>query len=797
MTLPHARVLADALARHHPGCRLTALSLGGDPSRWGDAPFEVLLPADLGVPEAAGLATTHAAQDVAMILRPALLAHVGKRDVSDHVCFLTPDHDVLGPLDSVAENGAPIAIVRRVDGELPDDTFSPNPADLASHGLYSEDFIVVGPGARAQAFLSWYSLRLSSLLPRLAFVEPPPERDAARRHARRLLMLTPSLFGARPIDDPGLEASAWNLHARPLTREADGVLARQRPLLTLHFEGFDPQRPYWLSERADRVRVGDDPVLAALCEDYAARLLGHAGEHLDLREHIGRPMPSGVVFDARLLSLHEQALTEDATIGDVFTQEGCDAFMGWLLGPAPAGAQAQITRYLHRVYVERSDLPQAFPDLDGADGHAFASWAWTFGRSELAIPEVFLPPRAGGDPVEVMQPATAAAPPSLGVNVAGFFKGTLGLGEAARLYVRALDAAQVPVTTTTVDVDPPIQQADRRLGKDYGTLEFADLEAAEECAFNLICVNADEFPRFVAGSGADFFAARHSIGVWAWETDVIPERWDPAYADLDEIWVYSRFVAEHIGRASPVPVVCMPLPVLVPDSGGASSGIELPPGFYFMFMFDYFSTPRRKNPAGVIEAFKRAFTPGEGPQLLIKTIHGAARPRASEELRHAAAGRTDVHVIDCALSSAAKNALLMECDCYVSLHRSEGYGLTLAECMALGKPVIGTGYSGNLDFMSPANSYLVDYEMTTVGHGVEIYPPEGRWAEPDLDHAAALMRGIHADPDAARARGLRAQRDIAASLSPEAVGRIARARLERLLVFGAADGGPGAEPCPG
>jgi len=237
--------------------------------------------------------------------------------------------------------------------------------------------------------------------------------------------------------------------------------------------------------------------------------------------------------------------------------------------------------------------------------------------------------------------------------------------------------------------------------------------------------------------------------------------------------------------------------VLVPDSGGASSGIELPPGFYFMFMFDYFSTPRRKNPAGVIEAFKRAFTPGEGPQLLIKTIHGAARPRASEELRHAAAGRTDVHVIDCALSSAAKNALLMECDCYVSLHRSEGYGLTLAECMALGKPVIGTGYSGNLDFMSPANSYLVDYEMTTVGHGVEIYPPEGRWAEPDLDHAAALMRGIHADPDAARARGLRAQRDIAASLSPEAVGRIARARLERLLVFGAADGGPGAEPCPG
>ncbi len=121
-------------------------------------------------------------------------------------------------------------------------------------------------------------------------------------------------------------------------------------------------------------------------------------------------------------------------------------------------------------------------------------------------------------------------------------------------------------------------------------------------------------------------------------------------------------------------------------------------------------------------------------------------------------------------------------DCYVSLHRSEGFGLTLAEAMSLGKPVIATGYSGNVDFMDPGCSYLVDYTLTEVGPGVEIYPAEGIWAEPDLDHAAALMRQVYENPDDAAERAERGRLRIAEQLSPEACGAIARGRLERLAV---------------
>ena len=197
-------------------------------------------------------------------------------------------------------------------------------------------------------------------------------------------------------------------------------------------------------------------------------------------------------------------------------------------------------------------------------------------------------------------------------------------------------------------------------------------------------------------------------------------------------------------------------------------------------MFDFFSTLRRKNAAGLIEAFARAFAPGEGPRLLLKTINGRLRPEAESELRRKIAHHPDIELIDAYLDPAQNAALLARADCYVSLHRSEGFGLTLAESMALGTPVIATGYSGNTDFTTPQNSYLVDWTPTRVGPECDIYPAEGSWAEPDLDHAAELMRRVWQRPEEAHAKADRARDDIHRLYAPEVVGRLARARLERL-----------------
>jgi glycosyltransferase involved in cell wall biosynthesis/SAM-dependent methyltransferase len=374
---------------------------------------------------------------------------------------------------------------------------------------------------------------------------------------------------------------------------------------------------------------------------------------------------------------------------------------------------------------------------------------------------------------------TPPALQSLGVNVAGFLRGGLGLGQAARLYVAALTESGVPVRTMTVD--PRMPDVPGAVAK---STEFTDITTDADLPFNLVCVNAPELPAFHAEAGREFFEDRYTIGVWAWETDVVPASWDRAFALVDEIWVYSSYIVELLSHAAPVPVVRMPLPIVPPDPHGADLTIDVPDGFTFLFIFDFFSTLQRKNPLGLVEAFKRAFEPGEGPHLLLKSFNGDYKPDRLAQLRRAAEGRPDIHIVDRFVSEGERAALMARCDAYVSLHRAEGFGLTLGEAMALGKPVIGTGFSSNLDFMNAGNSYLVDYEMTRVGPEGENYPAEGQWAEPDLDHAAALMREVWRNQDQAKARGAIARREIAEAFSVRAVGDLARARLKRIARVG-------------
>jgi hypothetical protein len=197
-------------------------------------------------------------------------------------------------------------------------------------------------------------------------------------------------------------------------------------------------------------------------------------------------------------------------------------------------------------------------------------------------------------------------------------------------------------------------------------------------------------------------------------------------------------------------------------------------------MFDFHSVIERKNPMAAIEAFRHAFEPGSGASLVIKSINRTSKLDDYDRLRFAARGHPDIHLIDRYVSPSEKDAMLAAADCYVSLHRSEGFGLTPAEAMYLGKPVIATGYSGNLDYMTPDNSYLVDYTLCPIGPGNFPYPADGEWAEPDLDHAARLMREVAGDPAAAEPRGRQAALDIRRAYSPEAAGETMEHRLAQV-----------------
>ncbi|MQA31946.1 MAG: glycosyltransferase, partial [Luteitalea sp.] len=321
--------------------------------------------------------------------------------------------------------------------------------------------------------------------------------------------------------------------------------------------------------------------------------------------------------------------------------------------------------------------------------------------------------------------------------------------------------------------------------KAHDFLERGDGRAPHD--INIVCVNADRTPLFVADAGREFLQGRHTVGLWFWELEQFPDVMHHGFDYVDEVWAASDFVAEAIRAVGRRPVYTVPLPVPIPQysPGVTRESLGIPASFLFLFMFDFFSVMERKNPMGVIRAFERAFQPGEGPTLVLKTINGDSRLNDLEKLREAAVHRPDVLILDGYYSAEQKNALLGLCNCYVSLHRSEGLGLTMAEAMGLGKPVIATGYSGNLHFMTPDNSYMVDYARVHVGAECDPYPAHCFWAEPDLDQAARLMRRVYEAQDEAALKGRQARLDILTRHNLESSASAVRRRVEEIRRTGA------------
>ena len=377
-----------------------------------------------------------------------------------------------------------------------------------------------------------------------------------------------------------------------------------------------------------------------------------------------------------------------------------------------------------------------------------------------------------------MQAGTDAPPQLLGdelepgINMIGYLRAINGTAEGSRLLLTALDRTGIPHTTIDYKASP--SQVGTDLAERRDGVPVHDV--------NLLCVNADMTPRFAVDAGPEIFLNRYTIGTWAWETEELPPYLLGALDWVDEVWVPSDYSRQAVQKATEKPVLTFHHPIAAPDVDPTvtRATLGLPDAYTFLFIFDYFSVARRKNAEGLVAAFSQAFPPGEGPVLVIKTINAEHRPEEAGALLQAAAGRPDIVVIDRYLPARHKNALIGLADCYVSLHRSEGFGLTLAEAMALGKPVIATGYSGNLDFMSEQNSYLVKARPVLVGGDSTIYPATGRWGEPDLADAARLMRHVYEHPDEAAALGEQARRDIAEKHSVDRGAEFIRRRYEEV-----------------
>jgi glycosyltransferase involved in cell wall biosynthesis len=356
----------------------------------------------------------------------------------------------------------------------------------------------------------------------------------------------------------------------------------------------------------------------------------------------------------------------------------------------------------------------------------------------------------------------------------GYVRADLGLGEAARSLALACKAADIPFSATDLGHQTLHPQSS------YAILDTA---VAARFPIDLHYVNATHAQptaRWLEEQGLG--RNRYTIGFWHWEQPVLPEAHHAAFQYVDEVWAPSTFVADAIAAVSPIPVFKLPHAVVCEASPLADrSQFGLPADrLLVLVMYDFLSYQFRKNPEAAIEAFRIAARGQTGMGLVIKTINGDKHADALAQLKASVADLPHVYFVDRFLSRQQTWDLQACCDVLLSLHRAEGFGLAPAEMMRLGKAVVATGWSANMDFMTHENAMPVRFSLQPLAHDIGAYPAGPLWAEAEVEHAAWCLQQLAQDPPLRQALGQRAASDIRYQLCPARVGEQMANRLKIL-----------------
>ncbi|TWE13824.1 FkbM family methyltransferase [Prauserella muralis] len=748
--LPAARVLARSYLAQHPDHDFVIGVIDGDATDAGERDgYRVVDPSAFGIDTETYLrmATAYSVTELATAVKPFLLREL--RRAATVAIYLDPDIQVFAPMPELAELAAEhgIVLTPHFTAPLPRDGKEPDDAVIMGTGIFNLGFVAVGPGSGG--FLDFWAGRLRQD----AIVAPERQLFTDQRWVDQV----PALFRHTIITDPGFNVAYWNLHERDIARAADGtVTAGGRPLRFFHFSGYRPERPWLLTfhcARKPRVLLSENPELRRLCDDYGAALkaAGYA-ETLDAVPYgfatfgDGTPLPQGC------RRLFRDGWIEAERKGKpvpphAYGADGGAALRSWLASPADhAQAAAGLNRLALAVWASRTDLQLAFPHPTGSDSPAFRVWCENSGVAEDVLPEwaMPVPPPVPQEPVE-----------DFGVNILGYLTAELGLGEMGRIVHDAIVRGGVDVVSVLEE-----RAVSNRTG-----IERPATTGTPRFGVSLLAVNADQ-TRIALANHPDVVHDRYRIGLWAWELEDFPEWQHEAFEMVDEVWTISEFCREAFAAHASVPVKTIPVPVR--DPGATARPRRAGEPVRFLFAFDFNSVAQRKNPWGAVEAFRRAFGERDDVRLVLKTINGDLHPQAAERLRVAVAGDDRIELIERYLSVAELADLYATSDCYVSLHRSEGFGLTVAEAMARGMPVISTAYSSTTEFLDERTGWPIPYSLVTVGKDCHPYHPEALWADPDLHAAAEAMRQVADEPEVAAARGAAAREHILRTRSMEA-----------------------------
>lgn len=457
------------------------------------------------------------------------------------------------------------------------------------------------------------------------------------------------------------------------------------------------------------------------------------------------------------------------------------------LPPAPSNALPNALSSLAQlVYENRQDVSDTFDITDQRQRNAYLAW---FCKEWLSQPKMqylaspveraILTPLLPNGPTSANTYPAPAGPPSphlpsnpeietsrpFGVNLIGFAYGELGIGEDVRMAALACEAAGIPFAVYNFPPGDNVSQLDQRVSQHVqDNLPYQT---------NIFCITGFDTVRLFLERGSETFAGHYNIGYWPWELPRWSDEWKDAYLLVNEVWASTRYTKASFDSNATVPVALMPMAVSLGNIGEYSrKDFGLPEDkLLFVFSFDFNSYLARKNPLAPVKAFKTAFPLGsESVGLVIKVMHVNPRSRKWQEFKKLIASDARIHLIDESMRRDKVNALYQVCDCFVSLHRAEGFGRGIAEAMLLGKPAIVTDFSGNQDFTTNDNAYLVTQQPVAIGKNEYPCSMGLHWAEPDIENAAEKMREVVRDVEKRQRKGIMGRNFVSTQHAPLNVG---------------------------
>lgn len=771
--MAYAKVLFASARRYHPDASYFICLVDEKLDQDGLYPPDaaLILAHELGIPDFDCFAFQYDIMELNTAVKPFMFLKLFKD--FDQVIYLDPDIEIFRPMESVfdaLDDGASFVLTPHLCSPAENDAY-PNDIVIMLAGIYNLGFLGCSRTSETERILRWWARRLR--------FECISKQEAGIFVDQKFMDLVPGFAEhCHILRDVTVNVAYWNLAQRSLTQEGENCFVDGRPLTFFHYSGVEPGNTNLLSKYSRWFR--DEamlPQLRALLRGYFQKLksFGHgdvpSGTYAYGKFASGTPIHSLVrrMFRERYLpwsgnpfETFEEILHLPFADANRFSESFIITnFMKYILDQFTWLQIHFNPRETHKIepfvrwYIEHAATqigldPRMIERVaERAGRRRFVANAGRLGRDRQSRPDV---------------------------TVVGYLKMAGGVGEAGRQTVRAL-------TQTGLEVDAHDVALGVVADRDDASCDHL-LSPDVSGRVQVYHINADQLPAVMDQIKSRTNEDAYRIVVPFWELAEFPDAWRPAIDLVDEVWAPSRFIQTALVKKVRRPVTYMPMALCFDAPPQFDRRYFSIPDdkFLFFFAFDFLSFQERKNPRGVYRAFREAF-PRNGSRsdvgLVIKSLNGGYASGQLAELRDEMAGDPNVTLIDGTFTRPETLGLIGACDCILSLHRSEGLGLLVAEALAMGKPVIATDYSATTEFIRPSTGYSVNYRLISVEDGQ--YPfAAGQWAEPDIHHAAWLMRKVRDDPATAARKAEQGRQYIVDEHGDQHVAALQRARLQEI-----------------